>query len=283
MKKVAIVILNYRVNKETIECVGSVKKSDYGDVETIVVDNSPMSGLDKLIEKYPEVVFIQNKVNLGYCGGNNVGIKEALKMGADYIFILNPDTLVGSSTIGCLVSAAERHEAGIVAPKILFADKKTIWYAGGIFDFANVLGGHRGVDETDRGQYAKEEETDYASGGAMMVSREVFKKIGFFDERYFLYYEDSDFSLRSKSAGFKVVFVPEAVIYHHNAKSTGLGSPLQDYFITRNRMLFAAKFLNLRTRFALLREAVGNINIRARRLALYDFLIGNFGKGSFLK
>lgn len=281
MKKVAVVILNFKVKNETINCIQSLKKSEYKNLDIIVVDNNSCDGLAQEIQKIDGVSFISNNKNLGYTGGNNIGIKKALSNNADYIFILNPDTLVDKNAIGSLLSTAERENAAIVGPKILFSDKKTIWYAGGTLDLANVLGRHRGVDEKDNGQYKKIEETDNVTGGAMFVKREVFEKIGLFDDKYFLYYEDSDFCYRAKKAGFKLFFDPFAIIYHGNAKSTGLGSSLQDYFITRNRMLFAAKFLSWRTKFALLREALRNIKKPARRLALIDFLFDNLGKGSY--
>lgn len=283
MKKVSVIILNFKVCEQAIKCAESVRASDYENLEVIIVDNNSQDGIDEAAKKLPWVVFIQSGDNLGYTGGNNLGIKQALKDGADYVFILNPDMVIDKKAISFLVKAVERDELGIVGPKVLFADKKTIWFAGGTFDKANVLGSHRGVDEEDQGQYNQEEETDYVTGGAIFVQSQVFEKIGFFDDEYFLYYEDSDFCFRAKKAGFKVVYVPSAVVYHANAQSSGLGSLLQDYYITRNRMLFASKFLPLRTRFALFREAVKNITFPMRRLALFDFLRNNLGKGSYIR
>lgn len=283
MKKVAVVILNFKVCKQAIKCAESVQASDYKNLEVIVVDNNSQDGIDEEIKKVPGVTFIQTGDNLGYSGGNNLGIKRALKDGADFVFILNADMVVEKNTISRLAEAAEKEGVGIVGPKVLFMDEKTIWYAGGIFDRANVIGSHRGVDEVDHGQYDQEEETDYVAGGALFAKGEVFKKIGLFDEKYFLYYEDSDFCFRVRKAGFRVRYIPAAVVYHANAQSTGLGSPLQDYFITRNRMLFASKFLPFRTRFALLREAIRNIPLPMRRLALFDFLRNNLGKGSYIR
>jgi GT2 family glycosyltransferase len=283
MKKVAVVILNFKVKEATLNCIESVKKSSWKNLEIIVVDNNSGDGLEEAIKKVSGINFIQTGSNLGYTGGNNIGIKQAVKMGAGYVFVLNADTLIENKTVENLVKAAEDDRVGIVGPKILFPDKETVWFAGGIFDTANVLGSHRGVDEKDQGQYETLTEIDYATGGAMFVKSDVFEKIGFFDDHYFLYYEDSDFCFRARKAGFKIVYQPKAVVLHHNAQSTGLGSPLQDYFITRNRMLFAFKFLPFRTRFALLREAMSHLNMPIRRLALTDFLTGNLGKGSFFK
>lgn len=283
MKKVVVVILNYKVKKYVLKCVESVIESTYKNLEIILVDNNSEDGIEKEIKKYEGVEFIQNHDNLGYTGGNNVGIKKGLADGIEVVFILNPDTTVKKDTIEILVKNLEIDDVGIIGPKIYFADSKKIWYAGGIFDRANVIGKHKGVDGEDLGQYDEISETDYVTGAAMMVRSEVFDKIGFFDERYFLYYEDSDFCLRAKDAGFKIMYIPEAKVFHENAKSTDLGSSLQDYFITRNRMLFASKFLPMRTRFALLREALRNVSNPVRRLALFDFLIGRFGKGGYLK
>lgn len=277
MKKVITVILNYKVKDLTLKCVASVSASSYSNLEIIVVDNNSEDGLGKEITG---VGFIQNQENLGFTGGNNIGIRQALKKGADYIFVLNPDTVVKKDSIEKLVSGLEQTNAGIAGPKIYFDNSETIWYAGGKFDLLNVLGSHRGVNEKDRGQYEKIEETDYVSGAAMMIKREVLEKVGLFDENFFLYYEDSDLCFRAKIAGFKIMYLPTAIVYHRNAQSTGLGSPLQDYYITRNRMLFASKFLPFRTRFALFREGVSHIDIPARRKALFDFLIGRLGKGN---
>lgn len=280
MKKVAVIVLNYKVKDLTMKCLLSVKSSDYPDLDIIVVDNGSEDGIEEELRKQKGIIFIQTGSNLGYTGGNNIGIKHALENEAQYLFVLNPDTEVARDTISELVKVAEKENAGIVGPKILFSDKKTIWYAGGQFDMLNVLGGHRGVDEKDVGQYDKMEETDYITGAAILVKKEVFARIGLFENKYFLYYEDSDFCMRAKRAGFKILYVPQAAVYHVNAKSTGLGSPLQDYYITRNRMLFASNFLPLRTKLALFREAVRNLGQPIRRKAFLDFLTGSFGKGS---
>ena len=278
--KIAVIILNFKVKNLILKCIESVKQSTFKDLEIVVVDNSPQEGLGVLIDK--DITYLPNE-NTGYTGGNNLGIKEALKGSTDYVFILNPDTEIEKDTIRILKETAEKENAGIIGSKILFSDKKTIWYAGGILDRNNVIGKHRGVDELDKGQYDSLSETDYVTGAALFASKEVFEKVGLFDEKYFLYYADSDLSRRAKDAGFKVLYQPKAIVYHENAQSTGLGSPLQDYFITRNRMLYASKFLPFRTRFALFREALRNLDKPMRRLALWDFLTGNFGKGSYSK
>lgn len=277
-----IVVLNYKVKDEVLECIKSLTLSlgFNRDFKVLVIDNHSTDGSAEAIKKYfPKISLIENSDNFGFTGGNNIGIKYALEQGADYILILNPDTVVEKNTIKNLLSEANKYQTGIIGPKIYFGEDRKIWYAGGVLDMDNVIGNHRGVDEKDNGQYDQAGETDYVTGAAMLISSEVFNKIGLFDERYFLYYEDADFCVRAKQVGFKVWYTPHSTVYHKNARSTGLGSPLQDYYITRNRMLFASKFLLFRTRFALFREAVKNMGIPARRAALFDFLLSKFGKG----
>lgn len=282
MPKVGVVILNYKLKDQTLKSIESVLNSDYKNISIIVVDNNSMDGLGEALAGRGDMVFIQNNENLGYAGGNNIGIKKALEMGAAYVFILNPDALVEPRTIGNLVSKAEIYNAGISNPKIYFMGTKKIWFGGKIFDKANVLAMHRGVNQEDIGQYDDDEEMEDATGAAILIRSDVFAKIGFFDERFFLYYEESDFCFRAKLAGFKIMYIPSAVVFHKNAQSTGLGSSLQDYFITRNRMLFASKHLPLRTQFALFREALRHINHPARKMAFMDHLLGKYGKGSFI-
>ncbi len=279
--KVAVVILNYKLRDLVLNCIKSVEQSTYKNKITIVVDNNSNDGLSEKLQVSKDLIFIQNKENSGYTGGNNLGIKEALKQNADYVLILNPDTTVDENAIEILIQKSQKLAAQIVCPKIYFSDSNKIWFAGGVLDLNNVLGSNRGVNEEDKGQFNKDEEMELVTGACMMVQKDVFAKIGLFDERYFLYYEDTDFCFRARKKGFKIMYIPEAVVYHKNAQATELGSPLQDYFITRNRMLFASKFLSLRTKFALIREAIRNYRIPARRKALKDYLIGTFGKGSY--
>lgn len=297
--KIAIVVLNYNGRKDTLECIQSlakVKKDNTFLVETIVVDNGSDDGSAKALAKLGPIDLILNDQNLGYTGGNNVGIKYALKRGANHILILNNDTIVDKLLITKLIDAAKKGD--IICPKIYFAPGfefhkgryqksdlgKVIWYAGGKIDWPNIIGQHLGVDKVDKGQFAKRRQIDLATGAAMFVRRAVFEKIGFFDEKYFLYLEDMDFCVRAKKAGFKIIFEPKAILWHKNASASGgSGSPLQDYFITRNRLLFAARYAKFRTKLAVARQILGQINQKTKRMALLDFLTLNFGKGNFLK
>lgn len=303
MEKVSLIILNYNGNTDTLECLRSLENLSLPSnikLEIIVVDNASSQNPNKIIRsQFRNVVVIENKINLGFSGGNNVGISYALDNGADYILIINNDTIVDKYFLDELLKVIKnREDVGIVVPKIYFAPGfefhknkykrddlgKVFWYAGGIMDFKNVIGSHRGVDEVDDGQYDKTQESDFASGCCMMIKREVFEKIGLLDDKYFLYYEDNDFSIRAKKEGFKIVYSPKAVIWHKNAGSAGgSGSSLQDYYITRNRMLFGFKYASIRVKFALFKESL-NLLLTGRRWqkkAVIDFYLQRFGKGSF--
>lgn len=282
--KVGIVILNYKVKSEALKCLRSVFESTYKNLEVVVVDNNSGDGLEEELRKFKGVGFIQTGENLGYTGGNKAGMKKLLDWGCKYIFVLNPDTQVSKDCIEKLVEMMEEDsEIGACGPKVLFEGSKTIWFAGGKMDTDNVLGSHIGVDEEDRGQYNESKEVDYITGATLFLRASVLNRVGLFDDRFFLYYEDSDLCYRIKKVGYKIMYVGQALVFHGNAKSTGVGSPLQDYFITRNRMLFAKKHLSFRAQFALFREALRNRRSKVRWMAFQDFLKGNYGKGSFLR
>lgn len=289
--KTSIIILNYKGLRETLECLDSIRKIRSKNFEVIVIDNNSQDGSKEALSKIEDITFIANKKNLGYSGGNNVGIKHALSSGAENVIILNNDTIVKVD----FLKNFQKHikKSDILSPKIYFFPGyefhkkrykqsevgKVIWYAGGKIDWQNVLGNHIGVDEVDFGQFDKSKEIDYATGACMFVNRKVFEKIGFFDERYFLYLEDMDFCVRAKKAGFRIFFEPESVIWHKNASSAGgSGSELQDYYITRNRLLFAFKYAKLRTKLAVLRQVINQVDNKIKRKALIDFLFLKFGQ-----
>lgn len=301
--KVSIVILNWNRKKETIECLKSLRELRIKNYELgiIVVDNGSTDGSVEAIRKGATgttVELIINKENLGFAGGNNVGIKHALKDGADFVMILNNDTLIDKNLIVSFIEAVDKHkDAGIFSPKIYFArgfefhknkylEKdlgKVIWYVGGIIDWSNVLGSNRGVDEVDKGQYNKIEETDFATGACMFIKREVLEKVGLFDEAYFMYLEDTDLSVRVKKNEWKVLYVPDAVLWHKVAQSSGIGSGLNDYYITRNRLLFGMQYAPLGAKFALLRESIKFLfsGRKWQKRGVLDFYLGRFKEGSF--
>jgi len=299
MKKVFVVIINYKGEKDTIELLSSLKNVDKNsfDLNVLVIDNYPQDPINVKEEAYSDlklkIIFSEN--NLGFTGGNNLGISYAINNGADYIVILNNDTLVDPEFISELIKAADEKGDGIFVPKIYFAkgyefhkDRyekselgKVIWYAGGVLDWKNVFGTHRGVDEVDHGQFDKMEITDFATGCCFLITKNTLAKVGMLDDNYFLYYEDNDLSQRVKKEGFKVYYVPDAAVWHKNAGSTGgSGSPLQDYYMTRNRLYFGMKYAPIRTKLALFREAIRNLisGRKAQKEGVFDYLSGKMGK-----
>jgi len=300
MKKIFAVILHYKGRDLTYQCISSlqgINKRDFW-LETVLVDNCSPQPVDKFKKEFKDLVVLKNSRNLGFAEGNNVGIRYALKNGADWVLILNNDTTVAPDLLIQLIKQSSLiNQSGILGPKIYFAPGfeyhknrykpsqrgKVFWYAGGVIDWKNVYCSHRGVDEVDSGQYDKLEETDFVSGCAMLVKKEVFEKIGLFDSRYFLYLEDVDFCQRAKKAGFKIIYVPGGKVWHYNASSSEVGGALHDYFITRNRLLFGVKYAPARTKIALLKESF-RLFFTGRpwqKIAVRDFYLKKFGKGSW--
>jgi len=298
--KVAIVVLHYLEKDLTIQCLESIEKLRVSNLklQTIIVNNNFKENLDDLEKSFGDFVFLKTKKNLGFTGGNNLGIKRALKNGADFVFFLNNDTILDKNCLVYLIKqACLIKKSAIFGPKIYFApgreyhkgkykpsdQGKVIWYAGGTIDWKNVLASHRGVDEVDKGQYDQTEETDFVSGCAMLVKKEVFEKIGLLDDKYFLYLEDNDFCQRAKKAGFKVIFTPKAKVWHVNAGSSKVGGTLHDYYLTRNRLIFGMKYANRQTKIALLRESL-KLLVSGRpwqKKGIRDFFLRKSGKGSY--
>src|SRR5260221_1201176 len=212
--------------------------------------------------------------------------------------ILNNDIVVDSNLLVNLIETIEKDKTvGIVSPKIYFAKGyefnkekykknelgKVIWYGGGKIDWRNVYGINVGVDEVDRGQFEKPKEIDFATGACFLVKAKALKEVGLFDEKYFMYKEDEDLAMRMKKKGWKLVYDPKAKLWHKVAQSSGIGSDLNDYFISRNRLLFGFKYASFRTKLALFRESV-KLFIFGRHwqaVGIRDYYLRKFGKGSW--
>lgn len=225
-------------------------------------------------------------------------IKQAIKDGHDTVILLNDDTTVEPDFIIPLTQRLKDNKVGMVCPKIYFypgnefhADKykqsesgRVIWYAGGIIDWNNVYASHWGVDEVDQGQHDQIIETDFATGCCLAITKDTINKIGLMDEKYFLYYEDADWSLAVKKAGLKIILEPKSVIYHKNAGSTGgSGSPLQQYYQTRNRFYFGLKYAPLKTKLHLVKNALVGLSSSnsVLRQANRDGLLFRLGQRTF--
>ncbi len=306
MKHVAVVTVNYNTEQDTIDLLHSLKKINKQNIklDIIIVDNGSKDVFELPNDsKKDHIKLIRSDTNTGFSGGYNMGIKEALVKQAEYVLIVNNDTLMHPDMIVHLLAVLDSEASiGVTTPKIYFAkghefhkDRykkddlgKVFWFAGGHTDWANVQSIHRGVDEVDHGQYDKTEEIGFATGCCMMFKREVLEKVGMFDDDFFLYYEDADLNERIRRAGYKIFYVPDAVLTHVNAASSGgagNGNVLQDYFITRNKMLFGMKYAPFRTKLALIRESLRLLrNGREfQKIALQDYYQGRFNKGTFFE
>jgi hypothetical protein len=244
--KAIIVILNWNGKKDTLECLGSLKKINYPNYQIILVDNGSKDDSVKEIKKnFPNVKIIQNKQNLGFAEGSNVGIKYALKNKADYVLLLNNDTVVDKRFLSEMMKAAESNEKiGIVCPKVYFYSKpRILQYAGLKFNFNKGKSNLIGYNEKDFRQFDKIQEADFCGGTCMLVKKGVFEKIGFFDKTYFAYFEDNNFGFRARKAGYKIIFCNKAKIWHKISASTGgQSNPFKEHYMNRNRIIFMKKY-----------------------------------------
>ena len=272
--RIVVVILNWNGRDDTLECLESVEKIDYPNFGVIVVDNGSCDDSVAAIHAaFPRVEVIETGANLGFSGGNNAGIKRALELGADYVLLLNNDTEVDERLLRAFVSAAERfpNAAAFSAKIYFFHDRYRIWHAGTRWDSDTCRFVHIGEglqDDHDGDVIACE--TDYACGCAFFVAAARLQKIGLLDDAFFLYFEETDWCYRARRAGYASVFVPEAKLWHKVAVSFGGdGSPLAIYFVTRNRLLWAARHARFWSRPRIYANAI--------RSLMQQFLVPLFG------
>lgn len=241
---VSIITVNYNQAAVTCELLNSLRKITYPNIETIIIDNgSPSDNPDKIAILFPEYRLIKSSENLGFAGGNNLGIKHS---SGEYLLFINNDTEVEPGFLEPLVAKLQSDPGiGMVSPKIRFYyAPDTIQYAGYTSLSRITLRQHLiGYREMDLGQYNQGRKTYSIHGAAMMVPRSVVLTVGMMAEMYFLYYEEHDWAERIKRAGFSVFYVPESLVLHKESISTGKESPLKTYYITRNRFLFARRNL----------------------------------------
>lgn len=264
---VFIIILNWNGRDDTLACLASVAQINYPSFRVIVVDNgSTDNSVDAIRTAFPAVDLIETGKNLGFAGGNNVGIRCALELGADYVFLLNNDTEVDPGLLDAFAVAAERYpNAGVFGGKIYYhAEPQRIWYAGARWNQDTARFDQVGEGELDDGRtYSAACETDYACGCAFLLPAARLREIGLLDEDFFLYFEETDWCFRAKKAGHPSIFVPEAKLWHKVSVSFGgEGSPLALYFITRNRLLWARRHAGMPMRLRVYRMAVRSLVAR---------------------
>lgn len=250
MKLVSIITVNFNHEYLTQELLASISSfNDYEKIEIIVVDNgSNLNPIPKLVLLYPDITFIRSEINLGFAGGNNIGIQKAK---GEYLFLVNNDTEFTPCLIKTLVDQLSGNAAiGVISPKILYWENKDILQYAGFTNMNYVTARNKciGLNEIDNGQYNNlTGNTAYAHGAAMMVRKEVVEKAGLMSENFFLYYEELDWFEKIRKAGFEIWVCMQASIYHKESMSIGKKSALKEYFMNRNRILFIRRNARLTT------------------------------------
>ena len=238
--ELSIITVNYNGLNDTCALIDSIPFNE--DMEVIVVDNGSIKNEASILQnRYPHITAIRSNQNLGFAGGNNLGIKTAK---GKYLYLINNDTVFKVFNPQVLIKRLKSSQKiGMVCPKIRFAwDDNPIQFAG-YTPLSPITIRNRaiGFGEEDKGQYDMPHQTPYAHGAAMMLKREVVDKAGLMPECYFLYYEELDWSMMLTRAGYEIWYDPASTIYHKESRSTGQNSPLRTYYITRNRLLLVKR------------------------------------------
>ena len=269
----SVITVNYNGLKDTCELIDSIPFND--EMEVIVVDNASANNEASVIEeKYPYIKVIRSDRNLGFAGGNNLGIRFAL---GKYIFLINNDTIFKDFNIQVLIDRlGSSPNIGAVCPKIRFSwDNKTIQFCGYTpLSKVTVRNKSIGFGEADNGQYNTPHSTPYAHGAAMMIKKAVIDEVGLMPECYFLYYEELDWSMMITRAGYEIWYEPSCTIFHKESQTTGQNSPLRTYYITRNRLLLVKRNWKGITKYL---SYFYLISLVASRDIIRNLVHGNYG------
>jgi GT2 family glycosyltransferase len=297
--KVNIIVLTWNQCAVTLECLGSLREQHYPNIEITLVDNGSADGSVATIKaSFPGITIIENGENLGFAEGNNVGLRRALAGDAEYIMLLNNDTIVAPGMIGALVDVMEGDLAiGITGPKMLYFDQPgTIWCAGNRVDPQTGESIRLRAEQADDDRDTSLLDVDFITACAICLRREVIEAVGLLDPRFFIYYEETDWCARARANNWRVAYVPQARLWHKVSATMGTTSPATDYYMTRNRLLYLAKNgRGIARFFSLARATIGNArtiaaytlkaayrerrrNRDARLYALRDAMLGRWGE-----
>lgn len=294
--KISIIILNWNGKADSLECLNSIFEISYPNFNVILVDNGSTDGSQKEIKKrFPHIHLIENKENLGFTGGNNTGIKQALDSGAEFILLLNNDTVVEESLLNELLSPFYRdRDIGLTGPMVTYYNEpKRVWCAG--CNYNPVIGKGRMYHAANKDVFITPRYVDWISFCVVLIKREVFERIGLLEDDYFSSYEDLDFCLKAAKAGFRCFFTPLTTVKHKIARDwKGLTNPLYIYYQTRNNLLCLKNnrrlipylislvyFVGLsapRRGLSFIRASEG-YKIKYLLMGIYDFYLGNYGVG----
>jgi len=242
---VCAVVLGWKRQADTLECVHSLAQSDYPNLRVVLVDNASRDGTPQRVQAcYPAVHLIVNSDNLGFAAGNNVGIEYALRQGAEYVFLLNNDSVVAADAVTALVKVGQTDpRIGVLTPRIYFYHhREKIWSAGA--RKAKLVPGlaRIGFGKHDGPEYGELREVDYTTGCAILVKSEVFRQVGLFDPAYFMYFEDCDLSLRVRHCGYRIVYAPTAIVWHKDPLTTANRPAEKWYHLARSTVPYCFRY-----------------------------------------
>ena len=298
--RVALIVLNWNNAEDALACLASLERVTYPNYEIIVVDNgSTDDSVSQIRAAYPNVTFLETGENLGYAGGNNVGIRYALEHGAEFIGILNNDVTVAPDFLEPLLSALQSEpKVGVVTPLIaVMDDPDYVWTLGAAVNHHTGSVTRLFTGERIQNIHRKTPfEVDVAPGSALLVKRETFEKVGLLNEEFFLYYEESDWSLLVQKSNYCILAIPESLVWHKISAALGTTSPIIDYYMQRNHLLFISRHWSGIQKYRLLSKVILRnclsivaytlkphqgqrlSNRNARMLAFRDAFLGRWGK-----
>jgi GT2 family glycosyltransferase len=253
MPKVTIIILNYNGREDTLKCLDSLRRIDYEGCEVTLVDNASADAtVDEVRNRFGDVRIIENPRNIGFAAGCNVGIRDALARGADYVLLINNDTeVIDPGFLKKLVDfTLAEPAAGPLSPLILYEGSDIIWFAGGRVSILTGFSRHLCKGKPASGMRTRQPyEADYVSGCAMLLGAGFLREVGLLDEEYFFYYEDTDLCFRGRAAGYRSFVVPSSTFSHRKSATAGVAgenrlTPFQAYYMACNAILFGRKNLS---------------------------------------
>jgi GT2 family glycosyltransferase len=242
---VYVVILNWNGWRDTVACVESCRELTWPNYRVLVVDNGSTDGSEELLRaRLPEVRILQSGRNLGFSGGNNVGIRYALDAGAEYVWLLNNDAEAAPEALEALVDALESTPTAAAATSKIFLhdDRQRLQFAGGLWEKGRLRLRLRGTNEVDRGQFDDTLGLGSASGCSMLLRASVIREIGLMDESYFLYWEDTEWCARAQRSGYLVRFAPKSHVWHKVSATARQSSFGQSYYFVRNGFFFLLRY-----------------------------------------
>ena len=267
MAKIGLVTVLFKSDEVLPDFFSSIARQTHKDYILYLVDNSESEATDKMISQcladYPVTAYkhIRTGGNIGVAAGNNTGIKLSIADHCSHVLILNNDIDIEQDFMfSAMLSLAEEKGESMIVPKIYYYGEKKIWMAGGYMDKWRALGVHYGYNKTDAPEFNVAKHVTYSPTCFMLVKKEVFEKVGFMDEKYFAYYDDTDFVLRATNRGYKIFYDPTLVILHKVSSSAGTNSAFYVYYSNRNKLYFIRKnFTGLQRYFSILYTLVSRV------------------------